>query len=41
MLKSISHQNDEKLVALMKELVPEYISNNSKFEKLDINNNKN
>ena len=41
MLKSISHQSDEKLVALMKELVPEYISNNSKFEKLDIKKNKN
>jgi hypothetical protein len=28
--------NNSDLVKLMKELVPEYVSNNSEFEKLDV-----
>ena len=35
LLKSLSKENDELLVARLKELVPEYISNNSEFEYLD------
>jgi FlaA1/EpsC-like NDP-sugar epimerase len=35
LLKSLSEENDELLVGRLKELVPEYISNNSEFELLD------
>ena len=35
LLKSLSKEDDELLVARLKELVPEYISNNSEFEYLD------
>jgi FlaA1/EpsC-like NDP-sugar epimerase len=35
LLNSLSKENDESLVARLKELVPEYISNNSEYELLD------
>jgi len=35
LLNSITRENDESLVARMKDLVPEFISNNSVFESLD------
>lgn len=35
LLDNLSKENDELLVARLKELVPEYISNNSKYELLD------
>ena len=35
LLKSLSKENDELLVARIKEMVPEFISNNSEFELLD------
>lgn len=38
LLKSLSKENDELLVARIKEMVPEYISNNSEFELLDRQN---
>lgn len=36
LLKSLNHEDDWQLVARMKEIVPEFISNNSVFEALDV-----
>jgi len=38
LLNNLSKENDELLVTRLKELVPEYISNNSEFELLDKHN---
>ena len=35
LIECISYENEEMLVLRMKKIIPEYISNNSKFEKLD------
>ena len=40
-IESAHQEEDEVIVGLLKELVPEYKSENSHFEKLDINKNKN
>ena len=40
LLNSLSKESDESLVARLKELVPEYISNNSEYELLDKHNPK-
>ncbi len=40
LISSFDNQNNTDIVKLMKELVPEFVSNNSVFEKLDKNQNQ-